>query len=56
MLKVKMEQDMAMRQAEEEAMRHHQFKANPLPKSTTEPRCVCSIQSTLSMLTCNLHG
>lgn len=38
MEKVKMEQDMAMRQAEEEAMRHHQFKANPLPKSTTEPR------------------
>ena len=33
-----MEQDLAMRQAEEEAMRHHQFKANPLPKSTTEPR------------------
>ncbi|DBA93258.1 TPA: hypothetical protein ACH3X2_003549 [Trebouxia sp. C0005] len=37
-MQVKMEQDMAMRQAEEEAMRHHQFKANPLPKSTTEPR------------------
>ena len=37
-LQVKMEQDLAMRQAEEEAMRHHQFKANPLPKSTTEPR------------------
>lgn len=33
-----MEQDLALRQAEEEAMRHHQFKANPLPKSTTEPR------------------
>ena len=35
---VKMEQDLAIRQAEEEAMRHHHFKANPLPKSTTEPR------------------
>lgn len=33
-----MEQDLAMRQAEEEAMRHYQFKANPLPKSTTQPR------------------
>ena len=38
MLQVKMEQDLAMREAEEEAMRHFQFKANPLPKSTTEPR------------------
>ena len=37
-LQVKMEQDLALRQAEEEAMRHHQFKANPLPKSTIEPR------------------
>ena len=33
-----MEQDLAMREAEEEAMRHFQFKAHPLPKSTTEPR------------------
>ena len=37
-MQVKMEQDVALRQAEEEAMRHHHFKANPLPKSTTEPR------------------
>lgn len=37
-VQVKMEQDLAMRQAEEEAMRHHHFRANPLPKSTTEPR------------------
>ena len=39
-VQVKGEQDAAIRQAEEQAALKHHFKANPLPKSTTQPRWV----------------
>ena len=39
-VQVKGEQDAAIRQAEEQAALKHRFKANPLPRSTTQPRWV----------------
>ena len=39
-VQVKGEQDAAIRQAEEQAALKHRFRANPLPKSTTQPRWV----------------